>query len=80
MSYTFSKLITDIPGSLEQLPGSTIQDAGNRRAERAIAPFDTPQNFWFSAIYELPFGARKRYSIRTGWRATSWATGPSPPC
>ena len=62
MSYSVSKLMTDIPGSLEQLPGSTIQDAGNRRAERAIAPFDTPQNFWFSAIYELPFGAGKRYA------------------
>jgi hypothetical protein len=62
VSYTFSKLITDIPASLEQLPSSSIQDAGNRRAERAIAPFDTPQNLWFSAIYELPFGARKRYA------------------
>jgi hypothetical protein len=62
MSYTVSKLITDIPASLEQLPGSTIQDAGNRRAERAIAQFDTPQNFWFSAIYELPLGKGKRFA------------------
>ena len=53
MSYTFSKLMTDIPASLEQLPASQIQDAGNRRVEWAIAPFDTPQNFWFSAIYEF---------------------------
>ena len=44
LSYTFSKLMTDIPASLEQLPGSQIQDAGNRRVEWAIAPFDTPQN------------------------------------
>jgi hypothetical protein len=61
MSYTFSKLMTDIPASLEQLPGSQIQDAGNRRAEWAIAPFDTPHNFWFSAIYDLPFGRGKRF-------------------
>jgi hypothetical protein len=61
VSYTFSKLMTDIPASLEQLPGSQIQDAGNRRAEWAIAPFDTPQNFWFSAIYELPVGTGKPF-------------------
>jgi hypothetical protein len=61
MSYTYSKLMTDIPASLEQLVGSQIQDAGNRRVEWAIAPFDTPHNFWFSAIYELPFGTGKRY-------------------
>lgn len=61
LSYTFSKLMTDIPASLEQLPGSQIQDAGNRRAEWAIAPFDTPQNFWFSVIYELPFGTGKPF-------------------
>ena len=61
LSYTFSKLMTDIPASLEQLPGSQIQDAGNRRVEWAIAPFDTPQNLWFSAIYELPFGTGKPF-------------------
>jgi hypothetical protein len=61
LSYTFSKLMTDIPASLEQLPGSQIQDAGNRTVEWAIAPFDTPQNLWISAIYELPFGTGKSY-------------------
>jgi outer membrane receptor protein involved in Fe transport len=61
VSYTFSKSMTDIPSSLEQLPGSQIQDAGNRRVEWAIAPFDTPQNLWISAIYELPFGTGKPF-------------------
>jgi len=64
LSYTYSKMMTDIPASLEQLPGSQIQDAGNRRVEWAIAPFDTPQNFWFSAIYELPFGTGKPFLNR----------------
>ena len=64
LSYTYSKMMTDIPASLEQLPGSQIQDAGNRSVEWAIAPFDTPQNFWFSAIYELPFGTGKPFLSR----------------
>lgn len=67
LSYTYSKLMTDIPASLEQLPGSQIQDAGNRAVEWAIAPFDTPQNFWFSAIYELPFGTGKPFLNRNAF-------------
>jgi hypothetical protein len=67
LSYTFSKLMTDIPASLEQLPGSQIQDAGNRRVEWAIAPFDTPHNLWFSAIYELPFGTGKPFLNRNAF-------------
>lgn len=53
VSYTNSKLMTDV--------GTSIQDAGNRRAEWALASFDTPQILWTSAIYELPFGHGKRF-------------------
>jgi len=59
VAYTNSKLLTDVQGGLEGIASSSIQDGGNRRAEWAVAPFDTPQNFWFSMIYELPFGPGK---------------------
>jgi len=66
VAYTNSKMITDVPAALAGLSSSSIQDAGNRRAERAVAPFDAPQNFWVSSIYELPFGQRKRFLNRGG--------------
>lgn len=59
VSYTNSKLMTDVQDGLAGISASTLQDAGNRRAEWAVAGFDTPQNLWMSVIYELPFGPGK---------------------
>ncbi len=55
-SYTNSKLITDVNDNLGGLTSSALQDNANRRAERAVGASDTPQNFWISTIYELPYG------------------------
>jgi hypothetical protein len=66
VAYTNSKLMTDVPGAINGVNSTTIQDAGNRRAEWAVASFDTPQNLWFSAIYELPFGRGKAILNKRG--------------
>jgi hypothetical protein len=65
-SYTFSKLLDNLPASETGFPGGSfggtgIQDWDNLRAERAVASFDTPQYFTFNGIYELPFGKGKRF-------------------
>jgi hypothetical protein len=56
VSYTFSKLMTDVPSGMAGVASSAIQNAYDRRSEWAVSSFDTPHNFWLSAIYELPFG------------------------
>jgi hypothetical protein len=65
-SYTWSKLMDNIPASETGFPGGSfggtgIQDWQNLRAEWAVASFDTPQYFAFNGIYELPFGSNKRF-------------------
>ena len=59
-SYTWSKLMDNLPASETGFPGGSfggtgIQDWDNLRAEWAVASFDTPQYFTLNAIYELPF-------------------------
>ncbi|MDX6464764.1 MAG: hypothetical protein QOE55_8461 [Acidobacteriaceae bacterium] len=65
-SYTWSKLMDNIPASETGFPGGSfggtgIQDWDNLRAEWAVASFDTPQYFALNGIYELPFGQGKRF-------------------
>jgi Carboxypeptidase regulatory-like domain/TonB dependent receptor len=65
-SYTWSKLMDNIPASETGFPGGSfggtgIQDWDNLRAEWAVASFDTPQYFAFNGIYELPFGKGKPF-------------------
>jgi hypothetical protein len=61
-SYTFSKLIDDVPNPTEtgfpgeSITGTAFQDPNNRASERALAPFDAPQSFTLNAYYDLPFG------------------------
>ncbi len=52
-SYTFSKNITDI--------GAPMQNAFNRRAQRAVAAIDVPHRLVTSIAYDLPFGRGKRF-------------------
>jgi hypothetical protein len=63
VSYTFSKLIDDVlpsdtyegfPG--ENFSGGYIQDSTNRRADRAVASFDTPNYLAINGNWDLPFG------------------------
>jgi hypothetical protein len=66
VSYTWSKLMDNIPASETGFPGGSfggtgIQDWDNLHAERAIASFDTPQYLALNGIYELPFGHGKRF-------------------
>jgi hypothetical protein len=78
MSYTNSKTLTDVQGGLQGIDSSSLQDAGNRRAEWAVANYDTPQNFWIGMVYELPFGRGKPLA-KTGCiskLAGGWSLAP----
>jgi hypothetical protein len=63
VSYTFSKAIGDVCGN--SAAGDTTncgyQDVRNMRAERAVDNIDVPQRFVASGVYELPFGAGRRF-------------------
>ena len=66
VSYTWSKLMDNIPASETGFPGGSfggtgIQDWNNLRAERSVASFDTPQYLAVNGIYELPFGHKKAF-------------------
>ncbi len=73
LSYTYSKLIDDVLPSdtYEGFPGENftwggIQDADNRRADRAVASFDTPNYLAINGNWQLPFG-RGRAFLHSGW-------------
>lgn len=66
VAYTWSKNMTDVQDALAGISSSGLQDAGNRRAEWAVAGFDTPHNLRISAVYELPFGPGRRLVTRRG--------------
>jgi hypothetical protein len=63
MSYTFSKAIGDVCGNAAA--GDTTncgyQDPRNMRAERSVDNIDIPHRFVASGVYELPFGAGRRF-------------------
>src|SRR3989442_14544033 len=46
----------------------------NLARERGLSPLDIPQKFVLSALYELPFGAHKRY-LNKDWLATQALSG-----
>jgi hypothetical protein len=77
-AYTFGKSIdyqSATHGSAQ--PGTGIQNGLNFRADRAVSDFDAPQNFVFSYVYDLPFGAGQRFGsgaekvpryLMSGWQ------------
>jgi hypothetical protein len=74
LSYTFSKLIDDaVPSTAnlyfagETFSAGNIQDYYNRRNERSLASYDTPQYFAVNANWELPFGKGKPLANHSGW-------------
>ena len=71
-NYTLSKLLTD---SDSYFTGTGAQDQYNRQAEKSIGQFDQTHALKLNTIYELPFGAGKRWLQRGiaaqtigGWR------------
>ncbi len=63
-SYTWSKLIDDVIPSRTGFPGESfsgapLQNYYDRRSERSLASFDTPQTLVISSVYELPIGPGK---------------------
>jgi hypothetical protein len=87
-SYTFARLTSDsvvVPinfGPVEQVTTVGYQDGKfNRRAERSLDPTDVRHRLVVSGVYELPFGAAKRWltsgvgsHIAGGWQINSVAT------
>ena len=88
-SYTKSKLIDDSVaspinfGSIVQVTNNGYQNGAYDRAlERAIDPIDVPQRLTISPVYELPFGAGKRFDPHNrfvngfvgGWQAQTIIT------
>jgi len=82
-AYTISKLIDDV--SATDGPhnnGGTYQDNNNVRLDRAINLTDRSQYLVMSPVYELPFGAGKRFGSGTpvlrqiigGWTASAILT------
>ena len=66
-SYTFSKLLDDLPSATttgfpgDNFSGGGFQDANNRQKERAVAPYDMPQDLTVNAVWEMPWGRGRRY-------------------
>jgi outer membrane receptor protein involved in Fe transport len=54
VSYTWSKTLTD--SALSAFGRSGPQDTFNRGAEKALSPYDIPQNLVISFTYQLPWG------------------------
>jgi len=70
-SYTWSKLIDDLRASRTGFPGENfrpgaLQNYNDRRNERALASFDTPQMLVISSVYELPIGPGKTFLNQGG--------------
>ncbi len=81
--YTYSKAITDTQGAETGAFVPDLQDNNNRRANRGLTASDTRHRFTMSALYELPFGNKKRYlsdangvvrTIVSGWQLAGIAT------
>jgi hypothetical protein len=90
-SYTWSKLIDDVIPSRTGFPGESfsgapLQNYYDRRSERSLASFDTPQTLVVSTVYELPLGPGKKLNLRGpagvvfgGWQLnaiTMFQSGP----
>ena len=67
VSYTWSKTLTD--SALSAFGRSGPQDTFNRGAEKALSPYDIPQNLVISFTYQLPWGAGTPF-LNKGWLGT----------
>src|SRR5260370_40997181 len=77
-AYTFSKSLLSgggYTGLGDDAAGSRPLDTANRKIEKRLAAFDTPQNLGLSWGYELPFGHGKRFLSGAGRAANLIAGG-----
>ncbi len=72
-TYSFSKLLTD--SDTYYANGGFAEDQGNHRLEKSIGQFDQTHVVKLNTLYELPFGAGKRWlvggignQLLGGWR------------
>lgn len=87
-NYTFSKAITDLGGGGGQTTLESYRTFRNIRLDRTRANFDQTHRFIGNFIYELPFGAGRRWmnsnipvvsQVLGGWSfggIVNWQTGP----
>ncbi|MFN0168963.1 MAG: carboxypeptidase regulatory-like domain-containing protein [Bryobacteraceae bacterium] len=64
IAYTFSKNFihgSGYTGWGDDASAARPLDTANRRLEKRLAQFDTPQNFVLSWTYEMPFGQGKKF-------------------
>jgi hypothetical protein len=78
-NYTWSKYLGNInmPGAAEGNDAGTYSNYYNRRADYGLTANDIAHRLNFYWIYELPFGAGKRWLARNPWRyvAGGWSLG-----
>ena len=63
-NYMWSHVITDASSGAGEQTAFEIADC--RACDRSNAPYDIPQNFTTSMVYQLPFGAGKAHLRSTG--------------
>ncbi len=82
-NYTFAKVLSDALGD-QQTRFEPFLDMNNPKIERARAPFDLRHAIKGNAVYELPFGAGRRFGyaplnrLLGGWTVGSnltWQSG-----
>lgn len=78
-SYTFSKAITNAPqfrnaGGSAGSENSPPQNSYNLSAERGLASFDMRHRWVNSVVWDLPFGANRRFATSgpVSWIAGGW--------
>ena len=85
-AYTWSKSITDSQAAETGAFVPDLQDTRNRRANRGLWSADTRHRMTISTLYELPFGAGRRFFSSThgvpgklvsGWQVGAIATAQS---
>jgi hypothetical protein len=79
LTYTDSKLLTNMEFTTDVTTGSTLQNTANLQAERAVAVYDVPQMFWVEVIYDLPFGPGQHFLDKNnfvGKLFSGWSIAP----
>jgi hypothetical protein len=64
LSYTWSKSIDLACSGSFGAEGCLLQDAYHPQADRSVSGFDLPHIFSASFVYEVPFGAGRKYSSK----------------
>ncbi len=73
-SFTWSKVIDNAPGHLENYDGDNSRiNYYNSQLERGLSSYNQPLNDTLSVIYDLPFGRGRRFNIAN--RAEDLALG-----